>query len=357
MVPGLSGRLAGALRKAFGIETVRDLVEHYPVQDKYRDLGEVVEPSLDLLGEQVTVIGTVNGWQVMRPRRRNMTIARARVETASGAVLDVPFFNQEWRAKRHPRGSRVALAGTLERFRGTLQLKNPRLIELDDDGGIATEARIVATYPATEAVPSSKIATLVQSALDELPAIDDFLPPFLRDRHGLAELDDALRTIHRPTSLGRIKGARTRLVYDELLTLQVGLQRRRQRLETEEIGLVQPAAGDGLAALLLDKLPFAPTEAQRRAFGEIDRDLEQARPMHRLLQGDVGAGKTLVAAWTMLAAVDHGRQAALMAPTEVLAEQHLRTFEQLLAPLGVNMFDGPRLALVTGSTTTAQLRE
>jgi ATP-dependent DNA helicase RecG len=355
-VAGVSPRLAAALEKAFGIETVRDLIEHYPAQDKYRDLGEVVEPSLDLIGEQVTIIGTVTGWHVMRPRR-GMTIAKARVRTAAGAQLDVPFFNQEWRVKRHPVGSRAALAGTLDKFRKTLQLKNPRLIELDAGGGVATEARIVATYPATEAVPSSKLATIVQAALDELPAVGDFLPAVLYERHGLADLDYALRAIHRPTSLAQARAARTRLVYDELLTLQVGLQRRRQRLETEEIGLVQPASDDGLAARLLDKLPFAPTEAQRHAFSEIDRDLEQARPMHRLLQGDVGAGKTLVAAWTMLAAVDHGRQAALMAPTEVLAEQHVRTFEQLLAPLGLNMFDGPRMALVTGSTTTAQLRE
>jgi ATP-dependent DNA helicase RecG len=358
-VSGVSKNLADTLRKAFGIETVRDLIEHYPVQGKYRDLGAVVEPSLDLIGEQVTVIGVIEGWHVISPRRgrARMKIAKARVRTDAGAQLEVPFFNQEWRVKRHPRGSRVALAGGLERFRGTLQLKNPRLIELDSDGGVATEARIVATYPATEKVPSSKLATLVHAALDELEPLPDFLPQRLRETHDLSDLDTALRAIHRPTSLVAADAARRRLVYDELLTLQVGLQQRRRRLETEEVGLVQPATGDGLAAVLLDKLPFAPTEAQRRAFAEIDHDLGQARPMHRLLQGDVGAGKTLVAAWTMLAAVDQGHQAALMAPTEVLAEQHMRTFEQLLGPLSINMFDGPRLALVTGSTTTAQLRE
>jgi ATP-dependent DNA helicase RecG len=358
-VSGVSKNLADTLRKAFGIETVRDLIEHYPVQGKYRDLGAVVEPSLDLIGEQVTVIGVIEGWHVISPRRgrARMKIAKARVRTDAGAQLEVPFFNQEWRVKRHPRGSRVALAGGLERFRGTLQLKNPRLIELDSDGGVATEARIVATYPATEKVPSSKLATLVHAALDELEPLPDFLPQRLRETHDLSDLDTALRAIHRPTSLVATDAARRRLVYDELLTLQVGLQQRRRRLETEEVGLVQPATGDGLAAVLLDKLPFAPTEAQRRAFAEIDHDLGQARPMHRLLQGDVGAGKTLVAAWTMLAAVDQGHQAALMAPTEVLAEQHMRTFEQLLGPLSINMFDGPRLALVTGSTTTAQLRE
>jgi ATP-dependent DNA helicase RecG len=349
--------MAETLRRAFGIETVRDLIEHYPVQGKYRDLGAVVEPSLELIGEQITVIGVIEGWHVISPRRRRMKIAKARVRTVAGAQLEVPFFNQEWRVRRHPQGSRVALAGTLERFRKTLQLKNPRLIELDDDGGIATEARIVATYPATEKVPSSKLATLVQAALDELGPVPDFLPRYLRDAHSLSDLDTALRGIHRPTSLVAADAARRRLVYDELLTLQVGLQQRRRRLETEEVGLVQPATDGGLAAALLDKLPFAPTDAQRRAFSEIGHDLGQARPMHRLLQGDVGAGKTLVAAWVMLTAVDHGHQAALMAPTEVLAEQHMRTFEQLLGPLSINMFDGPRLALVTGSTTTSQLRE
>ncbi len=349
--------MAETLRRAFGIETVRDLIEHYPVQGKYRDLGAVVEPSLELIGEQITVIGVIEGWHVISPRRRRMKIAKARVRTAAGAQLEVPFFNQEWRVRRHPQGSRVALAGTLERFRKTLQLKNPRLIELDDDGGIATEARIVATYPATEKVPSSKLATLVHAALDELGPVPDFLPRYLRDAHSLSDLDTALRGIHRPTSLVAADAARQRLVYDELLTLQVGLQQRRRRLETEEVGLVQPATDGGLAAALLDKLPFAPTDAQRRAFSEIGHDLGQARPMHRLLQGDVGAGKTLVAAWVMLTAVDHGHQAALMAPTEVLAEQHMRTFEQLLGPLSINMFEGPRLALVTGSTTTSQLRE
>ena len=355
-VPGVSGRVATTLRNAFAIETVRDLLEHYPAQDKYRDLGAVVEPSLDLLGQQVTVIGTITGWQIARPRGRRMTIARARVRTSSGSDLQVPFFNQEWRARRHPPGSRVALAGELERFRGELQLKNPRLVELDERGSIATDARIVAIYPATEAVPSGRLATIVQSALDELPPVPDFLPDHLRKGHALEDLDHALRTIHRPQSLVAVRGARERLVYDELLTLQVGLQRRRQRLEAEEVGLVQPASDGGLAAHLLAKLPFVPTDAQQNAFAEIDRDLAEARPMHRLLQGDVGAGKTLVAAWAMLTAVDHGRQAALLAPTEVLAEQHARTFEQLLAPLGLNVLDGPRLALVTGSTTTAQLR-
>ncbi len=355
-VPGVSGRVATTLRTTFGIRTVRDLLEHYPAQDRYRDLGAVTEPTLELLGEQVTVIGAIDGWSIARPRGRRMTIARARVRTAAGSVVEAPFFNQEWRARKHPQGTRVALAGVLERFRSTLQLKNPKVIELDDAGAVSQEARIVATYPATEKLSSPRIAALVGAALDALPRVPDVVPETLLARHGLMDVDDALRTIHRPPSLGAVPPARDRLVYDELLTLQLGLQRRRRRLEAEEVGLSQPPVADGLAARLIDALPFAPTDAQRRAFAELDRDLGGPRPMHRLLQGDVGAGKTLVAAHAMLTAVDNGRQAALMAPTEVLAEQHVRTFEQLLGPLDVNMFDGPRLALVTGSTTTTQLR-
>ncbi len=356
-VPGVSARVAATLRSAFEITTVRDLLEHYPVQDKYRDLGAVVEPSLDLLGEQITIVGTIDRWQIARPRRRRMTIARAVVRTAAEARIEVAFFNQEWRSRRHPQGSRVALAGVLERFRGTLQLKNPRVIELDDGGGVSSDARIVATYPATEKLSSGRLGTLIGAALDALPPIADFLPAELRDRHRLPDLDEALRIIHRPPALSTVRPARDRLAYDELLTLQVGLQRRRRRLEANEVGLVQGPGDAGLTVRLLEALPFDPTDAQRRAFAEVDHDLGHPRPMHRLLQGDVGAGKTLVAARAMLAAVDNGRQAALMAPTEVLAEQHARTFEQLLAPLGLNMFDGPRLALVTGSTTTVQLRE
>ncbi len=162
----------------------------------------------------------------------------------------------------------------------------------------------------------------------------DPLPDQLRDRHGLLDLDTALRRIHRPADLSQVRPARNRLVYDELLCLQVGLQQRRHRLESTARGLASDPVAGGLAEVFVERLPFAPTGAQRRAFDEVGADLERPKPMHRLLQGDVGAGKTLVAAWAMLRALDAGRQAVLMAPTEVLAEQHLRTFLALLAPSG-----------------------
>jgi ATP-dependent DNA helicase RecG len=358
-VEGVSGRAAGALKRAFEIRTVRDLLTHYPSQEhgKYRDIGAHLPLSDAPLGEPVTLVGTIAAWKVIRPRGRRMTVAKAVLVDDGGGKVEVPFFNQEWRAKQLPEGTRVAVSGVLERFRGDLQLKGGKLVTLDEGGGgIDPDARIQPTYPATERVPSPRIARYVRAALAELPAVGDFLPDLLLARHALVDLDTALRRIHQPRELAEVKPARERLVYDELLCLQVGLQQRRHRLESEEAGIPQAPRAEGLAQRFLDRLPFRPTAAQYRAFAELGADLGRSKPMHRLLQGDVGAGKTLVAAWAMLTALDHGRQAVLMAPTEVLAEQHLRTFTQLLAPLGVNVLDGPRVELLTGSTKASRLR-
>jgi ATP-dependent DNA helicase RecG len=371
VIEGATTRAANALRDAFGIVTVRDLLEHYPAQEpgKYRDAGAQMLLRDARLGEPVTVVGTLSSWRVDRPSgrgggrgrgaargRRDLTIARATVVDDAGSKVEASFFNQEWRARQTPEGTRVAVSGTLERFRDRLQLKNPKLAATGEDAGLADDERIQATYPATEAIGSSRIARLVAAALDALPPGEDFLPEELRARHDLAALDAALRAIHRPGALGDEKWARRRLVYDELLCLQVGLQERRHRLEADAVGLPQPPVDGGLAGAFLEGLPFAPTGDQRRAFGELGRDLARAKPMHRLLQGDVGTGKTLVAVWAMLCSVDHGHQAVLMAPTEVLAEQHYRTLSRLLAPLGVGAPGGPRLELLTGSTGAARLR-
>ncbi|MGH8903736.1 MAG: ATP-dependent DNA helicase RecG, partial [Egibacteraceae bacterium] len=367
-VEGVTRKAATTLSSSFDIRTVRDLLEHYPHQDKYRDVGARVPLAEAPLGEPVTIVGEIARWSVIKPRRRSLVIANATIHAEGGGKVDVPFFNQEWRPRQQPPGTRVAVSGVLERFRGTSQLKNPKLVVLDGVDGQGGKQggkqgskpdepfdRIQPTYPATEALASHLIARYVRNALDQLGPVTDFLPERLRRKHRLPPLDEALRTIHRPPAMAAVRAARDRLVYDELLCLQVGLQRRRHRLESEAAGLVH-APGDGLANRLLRALPFRPTHAQERAFAEIGADLARGKPMHRLLQGDVGAGKTLVAAWAMLVAADAGRQAVLMAPTSVLAEQHLRTLSDLYAPLGVNAVGGPRLGLLTGSTTAKQRR-
>jgi ATP-dependent DNA helicase RecG len=372
-VPGVGTRVATALRAAFDIESVRDLVEHYPAQGpgKYRDTGALTLLGDAAVGDQITVVGTVKSWAVIPTRRKGMRIAKVTIIDDRGDRVEAPFFNQEWRPRQHPAGTRVAVSGQLEQFRSTLQLARAKIVNVGEEELDPEADRIQATYPATEALPSPKIAALVVRALDALPTFRDPLPPYLLERHDLVPLDDAIRAIHRPSDLDAVRPARTRLVYDELFTLQLGLQQRRHRLEAEEVGIAQSPRPGGLAELFLERLPFAPTADQRTAMAEIAADLAGAKPMHRLLQGDVGTGKTLVGAWAMLNAVDHGHQAVLMAPTEVLAEQHHRTLTALLAPIGVNgvadpgrwqpppgsdLLGGPRLELVTGSTPLKKLR-
>ena len=357
------GQVAGASAQAvealegLGIKTVRGLIAHYPYQDRYRDVGELTTVADAVVGRPVTVVGTIRSWHVERARTRRMTIARALVVDQDGTAIDVPFFNQPWWPKKAPKGTQVAVSGVLQRYRSRLQLKNPRLVELDPgDAASLDDSRIQPTYPATERLSSGRIAALVRAALEALPSIEDYLPEVLRAQRGLMDLDAAVRAIHRPTSEEEASHARDRLVYDELLCLQIGLQQRRHRLESNVAGLAQPPVDGGLAAALVGALPFPLTDAQERASLGIGEDLASGKPMHRLLQGDVGSGKTIVAAWTMLTAVDHGRQAVLMAPTEVLAEQHFRTFTQLLAPLGVNVLDGPRVELLTGSMPASRRR-
>ena len=366
-LPGVGPKLAARLYDAFEIRTVRDLLEHYP--RRHQDAGEVLDLSEVAEGEPATMIGEVIEWSRRRTagkgRRRPLDIAEARVRQASGAVFTATFFNQNWRANQLPPGTVVALSGKVKRFRQALQLPSPDVQRLGQvsaglDAGSAAERlqhqRLLAVYPAVDGLPSFKLAELVEAALEALPPLEDWLPEELLDRHDLVDLDTAIRGIHLPEDLAIRDAARRRLVFDELYVLQLGLQWRRAQMEAGTVGVDNTPVDGGHADAFLDALPFPPTGAQTRAFAGIGEDLSRSRPMHRLLQGDVGSGKTVVAVWTMLNAVDHGRQAALMAPTEILADQHHRTLTHLLAPLGVNVLDGLRIELLTSSSTTSHRR-
>ena len=370
-VTGLDGvgpTLGRKLRDKLGIVTVRELLEHYP--RRYQDAGDVLDLSEVRTGERATLIGEVLGWDTKRlppggKRRKPLALATARVRQSSGAEFTVTFFNQPWRPNQLPERTVAAFGGEVKRFRKDLQLASPEvqvLGKVTDDAGIEDAAgrlrhqALLALYPATKDVSSFKLAQLVEDALAALPPLDDWMPASWREAEGLLPLDHAVRAIHRPRDHAGRRAARRRLAFDELLTLQLGLQARRRQLEAEVLGVDNAPAAGGWAERFVASLPFAPTAAQRRAFDELAGDLGGPRPMHRLLLGDVGAGKTLVAVWAMLCAVDRGRQAALMAPTEVLAEQHHRTLQALLAPLGVNVLDGLRVELLTSSTTTAGRR-
>ena len=349
-----------------GVRTVRDLLEHYP--RRYADAGEVVDLSAVEVGSPATLVGEVVDAQVRRLAPKGRTrrdLVELVVRQAGGAVFRVSFFNQRWMADRLAPGTVAAFSGKVGEFRGQLQLAGPKVEVLGNvrAGRSAEEAtqelrhqRLLPVHPASGALPSDRVRAFVSTALDTVGHLEDWLDPELREAEGLVDLDTAVRLIHAPEHWEDVRRARDRLVFDELLVLQLGLQWRRRRLEDGMVGLDNAPLADGWGARLVGALPFAPTGAQRRAFDGIAADLALERPMHRLLQGDVGSGKTVVALWTMLAAVDRGRQAALMAPTELLAEQHLRTLTTLLAPLGVNVPGGVRIELLTSSTTAAQRR-
>ncbi len=366
-VPGVSSTVASRLRKHFGIRTVHDLLEHHP--RKHHDAGEVLDLSEVAVGEPATLIGTITDWSIRRiPKgRRTLTIAVARVRQASGANFEATFFNQEWRRRQLPEGTVAAFSGKVERFRSALKVSNPDTQVLGrvrggagagvpDDLSALEHQRLLPVYPAVADLPSFKIVPLVEHALDGLPPIPDWLPDAWLDELDLLTLDDALRQHHLPPDRETARAARRRLVFDELFALQLGLQWRRAHLEAGTVGLDNSPVDLGHGDEFLRTMPFEPTGAQQRAFAEIAEDLRSSRPMHRLLQGDVGSGKTVVAVWSLLNAVDHGRQAALMVPTEVLAEQHHRTLTELLAPLGVNVLDGLRIELLTGSSGVAHRR-
>ena len=364
-LPGV-GPAAAKQLATLGVRTVRDLLEHYP--RRYADAGEVVDLASVEVGQPATLVGEVIDAQVRRIAPKGRTrrdIVELVVRQSGGAVFRVSFFNQRWMADRLAPGTVAAFSGKVGEFRGQLQLASPKVEVLGHvrAGRSAEEVaeelrhqRLLPVYPASGSLPSDRIRQLVAAALEAAGDVDDWLDPALREREGLVDLATAVRLIHDPEHWDDVRRARDRLVFDELLVLQLGLQWRRRRLEDGMVGLDNAPLPGGWGARLVDALPFTPTGAQQRAFAQLAEDLVLERPMHRLLQGDVGSGKTLVALWTMLAAVDRGRQAALMAPTELLAEQHLRTLTTLLAPLGVNVPGGVRIELLTSSTTAAQRR-
>jgi len=358
---GVGPKLARDLAGEFDITTIRDLVEHYP--RRHQDLGELMDLHAVVAGEPATLVGTIAAWNSFQAKSRNrLRISEATVQTDLGGTFRVTFFNQPWRQRDLPPGTVAAFSGEVKNFRGQWKFASPEVTRLGR--GIQAVAgaahldhrQLLPVYPATAGLPTWRLTQLVEAALERLEPVPDWLPERLLDEHDLLDLDTALRAIHLPEDRPTLRAARKRLVFDELLTLQLGLQWRRARLEASLVGLDNTPRDDGLAARYLDALPFDPTGAQQRAFTEIGEDLGSERPMHRLLQGDVGAGKTVVAVWTMLTAVDAGRQAALMVPTEVLAEQHHRTLLDQLAPLGVNVLDGVRVELLTGTTSMSQRR-
>ncbi|MBI4883746.1 MAG: ATP-dependent DNA helicase RecG [Actinobacteria bacterium] len=353
---GVGDKKLASLREV-GIESVLDLLETYP--RRWVDRTDECRVSDLQAGVESLVLVAVRS-VTKRVARNRRTIVEALVGDGSGRV-HVVFFNQPWRERQLREGLQVALFGKPELYRGGLQLTNPIVDLIGDRTG-----RIVPIYPQSEkaALSTWEIAGWVEDALRRCEArgVADPVPAGVRQRVGLIDRHQALKSIHLPETMADKAQARRRLAFDELLRVQTVLVMRKRRLERESRGIRHDVSGE-LTARLRASLPYQLTGAQSRVVAEIEADLAGPHPMHRLLQGDVGSGKTLVAVSALLAAVQGGHQGALMAPTEVLAEQHAASVRSLLQGVTVpdpgNLFgDRPlRVALLTNRVAGNERRE
>jgi ATP-dependent DNA helicase RecG len=305
-----------------GLETVGDLLEHAPF--RYEPAAPERRIAELLAEEEAAIAGEVRRVSSRRARGR-LTIVTAIVADETGAIPCV-WFNQQWLADRLHAGTRVRLRGTLRR--GGFAVK---AYDIGADG--AATADFAPVYHASEEVTPKKLRELVLAALAHAGDYGEPLPARLRADDGLPLRADALHALHRPASLAQAEQGRRRLAFDELLALQIVLARRAREREAS----IAPSLGEPGELILRYRraLPFALTPYQEQAIRELDADLARSVPMQRLLQGDVGSGKTVVALYALLRAVEQGRQGALMAPTETLAEQHFVTVEPLCRELGV----------------------
>jgi ATP-dependent DNA helicase RecG len=360
----LADATAKKLAKNLDLDTLGDLLRHYP--RRYEKRGELTRLRDLEVGANVTVQAEVKT-SVSRRMKNRPGVIREVVVTDGQDTLKLTFFGKgNWTTgdKLNP-GARGLFSGTVSTFQDKRQLTQPAYVLLDgdpddpdaDEAAAAFTDELIPMYPATASVPSWQLVKHVHAALDALGEVPDPLPDRVRAQNNLIPLGEALRLIHRPKDYGQIHVARTRLKWDEAFVLQVALAQRRAAARALP-AVRRVAAKDGLLTAFDARLPFDLTPGQREIGNEISMDLACEHPMHRLLQGEVGSGKTVVALRAMLAVVDAGGQAALLAPTEVLAQQLHRSLSAMLGPLAVwgqrgGSELGTRVALLTGSLPAA----
>ena len=351
-------RTAQVLDNSFGISTVNDLLRHYP--RRYVVRGELTDISTLVADDEVTILAEIEAVKLRRANGKNILEV---IVTDGSANLSLTFFNQAWREK-DLRAGRVGLfAGKIGVFKGRRQLSHPDY-QLIPDGDNVDEAvaefagKFLPVYPATAKLPSWKIMQCMKLALDSLDDFPDYLPSEIAQQFAYPILKKAFLDIHQPPDLQSAENARNRLTFDEALLLQLLLGQR--RAEIVKLSTKSRTPNTPLLVAAFEKtLPFEFTAGQSEVNNEIEKDLSNNYPMHRLLQGEVGSGKTVVALRAMLSVVDSGGQTALLAPTEVLAQQHYRTITQLLGKLAqagtLEASDiGTKVELLTGSLSTAE---
>ena len=358
----LGPKTAKGMAEQLNLHTVRHLLRHYP--RRYARRGEMARMDDLQVCDRVTIIAQVTSVNTRRMRQRHGTITEVTVGDGAG-TMKLVFFN--YRHSGLTLGALGLFAGTVGRYQGQLQFTHPdmHLLSGDDDSDDDWARELVPIYPASKDVASWVIQKSVKLLLGAsggfAELVEDPLPEEMRRRLGLPWLAAALLDIHRPTTGEDIERARHRLKWDEALILQLTLAARR-RAAALEPGIARPRRSGGLLDAVDAALPFELTEGQREVGEQLAAELDRDQPMHRLLQGEVGSGKTVVALRAMAQVVDAGGQAALLAPTEVLAAQHARGIRQLLGPLGrAGELDGDpsgtRVTLLTGSLKAAAKRE
>jgi len=367
-VKGVGPKIA-ALLKNLGIETAGDLLRHYP--RKHLDFQNRLPIRQLKIGMEATVFAQIRQVSAYQSKRSNISIVNVLLSDGTGSLSITRFIGgkgNKYLLDRYkdqfPKGATVIASGVVERdkYSNKLALKNAEveiLGVLDEGGGIEDLqsqsihlGRLVPVYALTEGLSLRYLRNVIKNALDAFgDHLEDPIPSDIREKLGLMDLRTALTNMHFPEEPENKDEARRRLVFDELFQIQLLLARRRYKFEQTEGALSIELVENGLVKRLVDNLPFKLTKAQLRVFGEIGKDLASAKPMHRLVQGDVGSGKTIVAMMACLIAVDNNFQAVVMAPTEILAEQHYKQFKERLAPLGL------RVGFVVGKQGARERRE
>ena len=363
LVNVVGDRTAKVLDTTFGYKTIADLIHHYPrrylVRGELSDIAELKE------GDEVTVLAEIFSSSSRKLHARKGSILEV-IVTDGSAKMSLTFFNQAWREKDLRVGRQGLFAGKVGVFNGKRQLAHPDYEMIPDgddvDSAVAGFAgKYLPMYPASAKLPSWKIAQCINLSIGALDEIADFMPEKILSDRDYPSLQQAIVQIHNPVDLDSAEKSRARITFDEALLMQLLLLERRAELRALK-AVTRRAKSSGILTAFDASLPWELTPGQVQVSSEIETDLAAAYPMHRLLQGEVGSGKTVVALRAMLAVIDSGGQAALLAPTEVLASQHLRTIEKLLGPLAQGgMLGGSEIAtkvtLLTGSQSAAARKE
>jgi len=349
VVKGVRENTAKLFEK-LNIYTVRDLLYFFP--RRYDDFSALKPISALTFGQVETVIGTI--WQVeVKRTRNNMAMISATIVDDSGALRAI-WFGREWMARSLVEGQQYVFSGKVNEFNGRLGMSGPEFEPYDTEELLHT-GRLVPVYPLTEGLTKRGVRRIVREAVGSFAGLlDDALPETIRVRAGLLRLPEALHQVHFPDEWGLLERARRRLSFDEFFLIQLGMLQRKQQWQHDQPGL---AFGDHQAILdsFISTLPFTLTGAQQRVVGEILADMRRPLPMARLIQGDVGSGKTVVAAIALLNAIADGAQGALMAPTEILAEQHYRGLSKLCKNFWLPIGDAnPKLAEVAARLAAVQ---